>query len=149
MHWIIYNASMFRYLKITLIWLLAFALPAQSFAAVGMLACESSHHRFATTAQCGDNVTGPQGNHTQSAAVQNKSEHSHQSFGKKTLNSSQHDGSPCQLCAAFCLSAAMAPPSAPDAFSGAADAIPSSTLEVNFTTHFPDGIERPPHTFFI
>ncbi|MQR02217.1 hypothetical protein [Glaciimonas soli] len=140
---------MLRYLNIILIWLLAFALPVQGFAAASMLGCESSHHRYTTTVQCGDNVTGAQGNHAQPAAVQNESKHSHQSLEKNPLNSSHHADAQCQLCAAFCLSAAMAPPSAPDALARAADSIPSSTLEVHFTTHFPDGIERPPHTFFI
>lgn len=147
---------MLSILRVTLLWLLALAVPAQGFAAATRLLCSAAHHgvgmgvasaapgaRVAPTASV-DSVASAHAHHhpqVPSAAPAHQAESSH-----GTSHRLDHDSGRCTACAACCTAVALPThvPALPGEPTGQATHVAlHADGEVAFVTGGPD---RPPRT---
>jgi hypothetical protein len=137
---------MSRLVRLTLMWLLALALPLQGVSAATMLACGSGHHRPAAS-----QVTAHSHGHMQSRHVHagDASAHEHGAVAQPDIGATdpaQSVAHKCSACASCCLSA-VAPPAAvcfqpitlPDVF--------APLVVTTLAAHLTEGLERPPRRF--
>ncbi|MGS0742385.1 hypothetical protein ACVBEF_11195 [Glaciimonas sp. GG7] len=139
---------MSRLLKIALLWLLVFALPIQGFASAGMLACVGAHqHRMPGISQ----HDGDSADVEQDAAHHGQFSSSgfHQDAAGNTSSDGNHHhaAAKCSACASCCLSTAISLPLTLDPIAPfQTDLAFRSHSDARFTAHFPEGLERPPHS---
>lgn len=137
---------MSRILKIVLLWLVMIALPTQGFASAMMIDCGPSYHHAGI-------VSIPSHDHTAAEVA----EHAHADDRvaiydvRHSHASGKHDVlSKCGACAGCCLGTAGFPPTLAEIMTPTAAGIAIHlSPEKRFAVNFPDGLERPPHSFFI
>jgi hypothetical protein len=137
-----------RVLKTFLLWLLAFALPMQGYAAATMFDCEAALPQAAVALEESGH------DHAVMSHMHGGEFHHHDSMQQVSDGHAQSHGSSdrhahassCSLCAACCvgipmMSAALGwhPPHA-------GSLLQAAFLVVSFSGHIPPGIERPPRT---
>lgn len=150
-----------RVLKMFLLWLLALALPMQTYAAATMFACgTTSGHTAETVVEAAtmDHATMQHASpefhapdsmhHAAHAHDAHDAHHASSQASHLPHSSADHQHSSCSICAVCCVGIAMMP-AAIDWHPPHADAeIPLVALVVSFSGHIPPGIDRPPRTIF-
>lgn len=131
------------------LWLLMIAFPMQGIAAAVMAGCGSNpHHRV--TADVSEHQ------HDSNSHTHEDADHSH-SDELQVLDDSHmsnpvgeaHSKTKCSSCAGCCLVTAIAPTI------DVVASLPTTGMSINifsekhFAVNFPDGLERPPHTFLL
>jgi hypothetical protein len=134
--------------KTFLLWLLAFALPMQGYAAAAMFGCEAAlPHAAVSQEEFGHEhaVMSPMHDgeflhHDSMQQVSDSHAQSHDSSDRHAHASS------CSMCAACCVGMAMMPAALDWHPPHAASLLRAAFLVVSFSGHIPPGIERPPRT---
>jgi hypothetical protein len=145
---------MLRVLRITLMWLLALAIPVQGFAAVSMLGCGTGHHGAAgghshALGMHQHAVDTPQHSHgVDSDEMAHASHHqpagSHGDAHKPDAGASSKAS--CSACAACCTSAAL--PATPVVFEATHGPDTFGLLApLRVASFISGGLERPPKSF--
>lgn len=133
------------------LWLLMIAFPMQGIAAAVMAGCGSNpHHRV--TADASIEVDHGSTSHMHEGAA----DHSHaddlQALDDGHIShpvNKAHSKTKCSSCAGCCLVTAIAPTI------DVVASLPTTGMSINifpekhFAVNFPDGLERPPHTFLL
>ncbi|WP_155835322.1 hypothetical protein [Herbaspirillum sp. RV1423] len=133
-------------LKIVLIWLVMLALPVQSFATAIMLDCGVSHHHGAMSHTASREVASH--HHADEAEPHVVVEVHVSSDSAHSPGGHDLDGK-CSACAGCCLGTALSQP-IPAVLSPSISRLPVHiSPEKRFAINFPDGLERPPHSFLL
>jgi hypothetical protein len=135
-----------RVLKTFLLWLLAFALPMQGYAAAAMFDCEAafphaamSQQEFGHDQAVMSHIHGREIHHHDSMQqVSDSHEKSHAASDRHAHALS------CSMCAACCVGMAMMPAALDWHPPHAGSSLRTASLVVSFSGHIPPGIERPP-----
>jgi hypothetical protein len=151
---------MSRILKIVIIWLLAFALPMQGFASSAMLDCGAAHQHLmpgSTSHAEGSASLNQQQQIHHHEQVSSNQDHaaSHASAdtasGTSSTDDAHHHGATkCSACTSCCLSSAISAPVMPEPATPLPSGLETSFQpDQQFAAYFPEGLERPPHSFAI
>jgi hypothetical protein len=137
-----------RFLKILLIWMLAFALPAQALGSVIKLSCGPTHHVAVPAAVSGHTqheMADHAAHHHEFAASANHGE----AAADPVDDSTQYKSATCSACATCCASAAVVRSdlSWMPGYRNSFIFVPSPFL--SFIGHVPAGLERPPRSFVV
>jgi len=146
---------MSRFLKIAILWLLAFALPMQGFASSAMLDCGVAQQASRSASQRHmHQAQGQQAHHHEQLAANqhHAADASQASSNDSPANDSHHHNGAgkCSACASCCLSSAISAPSALDLVAPLPAGLETGAQpDQQFTAYFPEGLERPPHSLAI
>jgi hypothetical protein len=148
---------MSRFLKIAILWLLAFALPMQGFASSAMPDCGAAHQPASQHGM--HRAQGQQAHHHEqlSASQHHVADASQVSSNDSSSNDSSsndshhHNGAgKCSACASCCLSSAISAPPTLDPVAPLPAGLETGVQpDQQFTAYFPEGLERPPHSLAI
>jgi len=143
---------MSRFLKIAILWLLAFALPMQGFASSAMLDCGTGHQPASRHDMHQAQGQQPH-HHDQLAASQHHAADASQASSSDSPagDSHHHDGAgKCSACASCCLGSAISALPALDPVAPLPAGLETGAQpDQQFTAYFPEGLERPPHSLAI
>lgn len=142
--------------KIILLWLLAFAIPLQGFAAVVQAACAPAHQQHQMPANAAIPATMHHLHDASDAATTDVAALSHAAHATASeVPAKNHDGHPhqastsCSSCAACCVGALL--PLALSDFSALprTSAIYGINTSHGFVGYTPENPERPPSSFLV
>ncbi|WP_211466727.1 hypothetical protein [Collimonas silvisoli] len=129
----------------------------QGFASSAMLDCGTAHQLPMSSASMHEedsmNFAQEQQMH-QHAQLSSKQDHqhaadaAHASSGDSSSDDAHHHGATkCSACASCCLSSAISAPATLDPIAPLPTGLETSFQpDQQFTAHFPEGLERPPHS---
>jgi hypothetical protein len=140
-----------RVLKTFLLWLLAFALPMQGYAAAAMFDCEAAlPHATVALEESGQDHAAMShmhgGEFHQHGSMQQVSDSHAQPHGSSDRHA---HASPCSMCAACCVGIAMMPAALDWHPQHAVSLLRTASPVVWFSGHIPPGIDRPPRAILI
>ncbi|WP_304361857.1 hypothetical protein [Collimonas fungivorans] len=128
----------------------------QGFASSAMLDCGAAHQHLMSASSGQHNTHLAQGqqihHHEQVSASQHHvADASHATSGDSSTDDSHHHGADkCSACASCCLSTAISAPAALDPVAPLPAGLETGLqADQQFTAHFPEGLERPPHSLAI
>lgn len=143
-----------RFLKTLLLWLLAFALPVQGFAAVAKLSCGPIH-------QHGAAVTVSHADHSHAGAMSPHVGHDHAHHADMTVlavgtgaddstgTADKPVNGKCSACAACCVGVTILP-TVSNWSPAVSDSSPAITPPPSiFSGYIPDGLKRPPKSLLV
>jgi hypothetical protein len=140
-----------RVLKTFLLWLLAFALPMQGYAAAAMFGCEAAlPHAAVSQEEFGHDHAATSHMHAGAFHHHDSMQQVSDSHAQSHGSSNQHAyASSCSMCAACCVGMAMMPAALDWHPQHAGSLLRTDSLVVSFFDHIPPGIERPPRIILV
>jgi hypothetical protein len=143
---------MTRFLKTLLIWMLAFALPAQALGSVIKLSCGPTHHVAVPAAVSGHShheIHHKTADHAAHDHESTANAHHGEAAAEPDDDSTQYKSATCSACATCCASAAVVHSDLTwmPGYRNSFIFVPSPFL--SFFGHVPAGLERPPRSFVV